>query len=71
MDAFKKTIELEGPSPEVYCCIGAAYESLEQYELGLKYFQKASKLDALYDEALYGAGACLEKMEKWHQALQC
>jgi tetratricopeptide (TPR) repeat protein len=41
LDSFRKTLEIEGPSPEVYCCLGAAYESLEQYDLGLKYFQKA------------------------------
>jgi tetratricopeptide (TPR) repeat protein len=46
-----------------------AYEGLGQYELGLKYFQKATKLDPLYDEAWFGAGSCLEKKEQWHQAL--
>jgi len=29
LDAFRKTIEIEGPSPEVYCCLGAAYENLD------------------------------------------
>jgi tetratricopeptide (TPR) repeat protein len=67
--SFQKTIDIEGPSPEVYCCMGAAYENLEQYDLGLKYFQKATKLDTLYDEAWFGAGSCLEKTEQWFQAL--
>ncbi|NJO04028.1 MAG: tetratricopeptide repeat protein, partial [Bacteroidia bacterium] len=66
---FRKTIDIEGPSPEVYCSMGAAYENLEQYDLGLKYYQKAAKLDAFYDEAWFGAGSCLEKQEKWYQAL--
>jgi len=69
LDAFRKTIDIEGPSPEVYCCMGAAYEGLEQYDLGLKYFQKSTKLDSMYDEAWFGAGNCLEKQEKWYQAL--
>ncbi len=69
LEEFKKTIEIEGPSPEVYCCIGAAYEGLGYFDLGLKYFQKSTKLDPLYDEAIFGAGNCLEKQEKWYQAL--
>jgi len=69
LEEFNKTIEIEGPSPEVYCCIGAAYENMGQFDLGLKYFQKSAKLDSLYDEAWFGAGSCLEKQEKWYQAL--
>jgi len=49
--------------------MGAAHEGLEQYDLGLKYFQKSTKLDSMYDEAWFGAGSCLEKQEKWYQAL--
>ena len=45
-----------------------AYEQLEQYELGLKYFQKSTKLDMLNDEAWYGAAVCLFKLEKWHES---
>ncbi len=55
LEEFNKTVEIEGPSPEVYCCIGAAYENMGH--------------DSLYDEAWFGAGSCLEKQEKWYQAL--
>ncbi len=66
LDAFKKTIEIEGPSPEVYCSIGAAYENLEHYDPRTKVLTKSTKLDSLYDEAWFGAGNCMEKQEKWY-----
>jgi tetratricopeptide (TPR) repeat protein len=44
LEEFSKTIEIEGPSPEVYCCMGAAYENLQQYDQGLKYFQNHPNL---------------------------
>ena len=43
LEAYKNTLSNEGPSAEVYVCIGAAYEKLEECEYAIKYYRKASK----------------------------
>ena len=63
-----KTLDLEGPTADTYTYIGAAYEQMAQYELGLKYFRKAVKIDNFHDEGWFGVGSCLSNMERWHEA---
>jgi tetratricopeptide (TPR) repeat protein len=69
LDSYKKTLDIEGASPELYCHLGAAYEKLEQYDLALKYYRKATKLDHLYHEAWFGMGISLSLKEKWYEAV--
>ena len=69
LDAFKATLKIEGASPETYFNIGIAYNKLEHYEIALKYFNKATKLDQFYHEAWYEGGVSLSKLDKWYQAL--
>ena len=69
LDAYKKTLDIEGPTSETACCIGVAYEKLEQYDLGIKYYQKAIKLDNFNDEAWYGVGMCLNAQDKWYESI--
>ncbi len=42
---------------------------MEQLELAVKNYQKATKLDHLYHEAWYGLGICLGLQEKWYEAI--
>ena len=42
---------------------------LEHYDLAVKYYQKAVKIDSFYDEAWYGVGKCLAMQDKWYQAI--
>jgi tetratricopeptide (TPR) repeat protein len=46
-----------------------AYEKLEHYDLGFKYYQKAIKLDNFNDEAWFGAGMCLNAQDKWYESI--
>ena len=38
--SYLLTLEYEGPSPDLYCHIGASYEKIGQYEIGLRYYTK-------------------------------
>jgi hypothetical protein len=40
LEEFSKTIEIEGPSPEVYCCMGAAYETFATVRSGVEILSK-------------------------------
>lgn len=69
LNSFIKTMDIEGPGSELYYLIATAYQHLGEFELGLKYHQKASKLEPLYHEPLFGAGICLGKMDRWYEAV--
>ena len=69
IDAYKKTLEIEGASAETYCSLAETYEKLEHHELAVKYYQKAVKLDSFYDEAWFGVGKCLASQNKWYEAI--
>jgi tetratricopeptide (TPR) repeat protein len=66
--SYLLTLEYEGPSPDLYCHIGAAYEKTGQYEIGLRYYTKASKIDSLYHQAWFGVGTCFAFKENWLEA---
>ena len=66
--SYLLTLEYEGPGPELYCHMGASYEKMGQYEIGIRYYTKASKIDQLYHQAWFGVGTCLAFKENWLEA---
>jgi tetratricopeptide (TPR) repeat protein len=68
-ECYKTTLELEGPTPDVLCCIAATYEKMELYESAISHFKQAFKIDINYHEAYYGIGSCLEAQQKWFEAI--
>jgi tetratricopeptide (TPR) repeat protein len=69
LQAYTKTLEIEGPSSETYCHLAASYEKLLEFGLAIKYYHKASKLDNLYHEAWFGVAVCLSLQEKHYEAI--
>jgi tetratricopeptide (TPR) repeat protein len=69
LNSFIRTMDIEGPGSELYYLIATTYQNLEEYEIGLKYHQKANKLEPLYHEPLFGAGICLGKLDRWYEAV--
>jgi len=69
LNSFVRTMDIEGPGAELYYLMATAYQHIEEFELGLKYHQKASKLDSLYHEPIFGAGICLGKLDRWYEAV--
>ena len=50
------------------CGLRASYEKMGQYEIGIRYYTKASKIDQLYHQAWFGVGTCLAFKENWLEA---
>ncbi|MCF6359486.1 MAG: tetratricopeptide repeat protein [Cyclobacteriaceae bacterium] len=69
LNSFIRTMNIEGPGAELYYLIASAYQNISEFEIGLKYHQKASKLDSLYHEPIFGAGFCLGKLDRWYEAV--
>ena len=69
LNAYNRTQEIEGASAEIFCHIGACYEKMETFDLAVKYYQKAVKLDQLYHEAWFGLGVVLSIQKKFYEAV--
>ncbi len=69
LNELVRTLDIEGPGATLYQLIATAYQHMNEFELGLKYYQKASKIDSLYHEPIFGAAICLGKLDRWYEAV--
>ena len=67
--SFYRSLELDGPSPEIYSAIGRAYYYLEDYSSSIDYFQKSIKIDQFFKESYYWLGKSLVALDKWFEAI--
>ncbi len=67
---FLSAVDLyEGNDPDLLCHLAATYEKLEQYEIAIKYYQRAIRANSTWDEGWYGVGICLDAIDRWLEAL--
>ncbi len=74
LEVYKKALEQDPSSVEIPLAIGKCYYELGEYENGIKYFDKASKLDKEGENSFsvyYDKGKCYMGLNKYEIALNC
>lgn len=66
---YKEYLKFDGKSVEILTYIGDCYDSLKEYDVALKYYDKALTEDPFYAEAIYGKANVMYRIGKTEQAL--
>ena len=64
-----RSLSLDGPSPEIYSCLGNVNFYLEDYSTSISFYQKSIKIDQMFKESYFGLGRSLSKLDKWFEAI--
>ena len=66
---FETIYELDGPGFDIYYHLGNIYFLRNEYDISIKFFQKALKEKEFHLKSLIGIGKSLSSIEKWHEAI--
>ena len=69
IEAFERTLELEGPAAQTYFYIGDCYENIEKFGKAKQAYQKSIELDHDHLDAWVGAANCYLELGDAEEAL--